>query len=125
MVEDVVEGNSHVCLSAGYVHCSARTRAGGGRHAIEKSLRAKVMVSSTTRHHRIALVSDTCAIGAGKVPTGKDARELVDCCLRVRGNGRALGVELRRTVEVQLVRSDREQLQDFASKVFVRICSRA
>ncbi len=83
------------------------------------------MILTTTRDHRIAIVSDACSESRSEVPSGKDACKLVHVCLRVSRNGVALGIARRCAIEVEHVRTNREELEHFASKVLVRVCSRA
>src|SRR5689334_17185441 len=83
------------------------------------------MILTTTRDHRIAIVSDTCADSGSEIPPGKDARKLIHVRLRVSGDGVALRIAHWRAIEIEHVRANREKLQDLAREVFVRTCSRA
>src|SRR6185503_2656040 len=83
------------------------------------------MILTTTRDHRVAIVSDACAESRSEVPTGKHACKLIHVCLRVSRNGVTLRIARRRAVKVEHVRANREELEHFARKVLVRACSRA
>ena len=84
-------------------------------------------------HHRsrLALVGVLCAVArteealvgqpsAIPAPAGEDARQADHVVVAVGGNGPALGILLRRTVQVQLLQPDGEELHHFAGVVLVR-----
>src|SRR5262245_32593376 len=83
------------------------------------------MILTTTRRHRIAIVSDTCAESCSEVPSGKDARKLIDVRLRVSRNGVALRIARWSALGIEHVRAEREELQNLTRKVLVWTCSRA
>ena len=71
-----------------------------GIESIQKRLCAGVMILTTTRNHRVAVVSNA-APKACEVPAGKHPRKLVNVRLRVSRDRVALRIELRCTVGVE------------------------
>ena len=73
--------------------------------------------------HRIDVVHDSRIGRRSKVPSREDSRECIDNALVIRRNGLSILTQHRRSIFVESVQSDGEQLQDFTRVIFVGIRS--
>ena len=109
MIEDVVDCPVQILLSR-------LTR--GELDAVEKRLGQRVVLRGVDDHW-IDVVGHAGGRPRRKAPAREHACEIVDRLLRIRGDGLAGCVELRRAVAVHTHGADREELQNLARVVLV------
>ena len=93
--------------------------------SIQKCLCAGIVILTTARNHRVAVVCDARGDSSVEVPTGKHTRKLIHVRLRISRDRVALRIALLCAVGVEHVGANREELQYFAREILVRTGSRA
>jgi hypothetical protein len=117
MIHDVVERSVELRLG---------TLPAGKRESAEQLLRAEIVIvlaalAVEPKAERLDVVGNAGAVLRSEDPAGQDARELFDSLLIIARDRSPLAVAKRCSIRMQELGSDREELQQLARIVFVRL----